>query len=136
MNRKALSAMLFVAMIAVFTTQSYSEVKVRNTTEQPSQQQPVKPIARQADLFTVQIKGPAYVVFHLKVNAVSGWEENEYGGQADIERAQITYQQIYGKDSLQCMIGTFPMTSRLVEKGTCVVGSDKKSFNCNPVLLK
>ena len=100
------------------------------------QQQPVKPIAIPTNLFTVQIKCPAHVTFILSVNAVSGWGKNEYGTGGDIERAQITYQPIYGKDSLQCMIGPFPMTSRLIEKGTCVVGSDLKSFNCKPILLK
>jgi len=101
----------------------------------PAQQQQQQK-ATQTNLFTDQINCPAYVTFTLSVNAASGWGQNVSQGGANIERAQITYQPIYGKDALQCMVGTFVMTERIVEKGTCIVGSDKKSFNCKPIILK
>ena len=47
-----------------------------------------------------------------------------------IEKAQITYQEIYGKDSLQCSAIGRPWLYQLADKGACTVGRDNLSFDC------
>lgn len=86
---------------------------------------------------TYQVKCPDHVTYVItstpKSGAIAGWQEQKYGGGLPIDRAQITYQPLYGKDGLQCMsnqAGNLPLAERLVEKGSCTVAPDMKSFNC------
>jgi hypothetical protein len=93
---------------------------------------PMSPMRKQVAKPLIHIKCPERVGFLIDVDQVPGWNKMKYVTGAKVERAQITYQTLFGKDGLQCMMGGLPVADLRVEKGSCVVGQDEMSFDCKP----
>ena len=131
---------LYIALIATaamtFWLPSHATEPAGVMVKQPVAQQSVSPLSKQAAQPVVHIKCPERVRFVMEVENVPGWGESKYSSGAKVERAQITYLSLYDQDGLQCMMGALPVAERSVEKGSCVVGPDKLSFDCKPGAVK
>lgn len=136
MNGNIFGIALVATMTVALALPSHAAEPKGILVKPPAAQQSVRPIDKPSATRSIHAKCPDRVAFLVDVNEVPGWEKQRYSAGGKIDRAKITFQPIYGKDSLLCMMGELPMAAKLVEKGSCVVGPDNMSFICKPPIIK
>lgn len=134
MKTKLLKGMLVATVMAILAVPSMAAEPVV-TNAKPIVVQPVTGI-KQSAMAGIRHKCPEHVSFILDVTQVPGWNKVKYNTGAKVDKAQITYQSLYGKDALQCMMGGLPVAELQVEKGSCVVDAGAFSFSCKPSPVK